>query len=37
MFLYARLAMDFLKAQSTKDDIIEKSKEEMLPDKLSQM
>ena len=37
MFLYAHLAIEYLLQQPTKEKLLEKAKEEMLPKELSQM
>jgi hypothetical protein len=37
MFLYAHLAIEYLLQQPTKEKLLEKIKEEMLPKGLSQM
>lgn len=37
MFLYAHLAIEYLLQQPTKEKLLEKIKEEMLPKELSQM
>ena len=37
MFLYAHLAIEYLLQQPTKEMLLEKLKEEMLPKKLAQM
>jgi hypothetical protein len=37
MFLYAHLAIEYLLQQRTKEELLEKSRGQMLPEKLSQM